>query len=278
MIYYCKNKISDKFITVITDFWESDQMEVENTKASEFRTVSLRDVFEQLCRLWYAVAAIIAACLLITLFYTKLVCTPMYDSTAKIYIGKTSEQNVSTSDFAISTYLTRDYAELISDRAVLNGVIEELDLNMSYGALKQCVSVDNPENTRIIAIRVRTDDPRKSMQIAQCICEVSQEKITELFNIDRVNIISDAYMPNSPSTPNLSKNLIVSALIGIAISAVFLVFASFLNDKINSVQDVERYLGISVLAAIPYAKSRSRGYGRKYTSAQKGKQRSAKKD
>lgn len=246
-------------------------MEAENSKYSEPRTLDLRDIFEQFCKLWYAAVAIIAVCVLIAFAYTKLICVPKYDSAAKIYIGRTSTEKISSSDIAVSTYLTRDYAELIMDRTVLNGVIEQLDLDMSYGALKSTVSIENPEDTRIISVAVRTDDPRKSMQIAQCICEVAQEKITELFNIDAVTVISDAYMPTGPSTPNLGRNITLGALIGIAISAVMLILASLFNDKISSVQDVERYLGISVLAAIPYAKPNSGGYGKKYAEKYSGK-------
>ena len=242
-------------------------MEVKKSQTAEPRTLDLRDLLEQFFHLWYVVAAVIAACLIIALFYTKLICTPLYDSTAKIYIGRTTDQKISSSDFAISTYLTRDYAELISDRAVLNEVIDRLDLDMGVNALKGCISIDNPENTRIIAVSVRTADPRLSMQIAQCICEVSQDKIVELLCTDAVNIISDAYMPSSPSSPNLHSNMLVGLAIGVVLSLLILFLASFFNDKISSTQDVEKYLGISVLATIPHAHSRQRSYGRKNTAA-----------
>lgn len=242
-------------------------MNTENFKNTDQRTIDLQLVFEQLCQLWYIVAAIIIICVSTALFYTKLICTPQYDSSAKIYIGKVNGTQISSSDISVSTSLTRDYTEIILDRTVLNSVIELLDLDMSYGALKQTITIDNPENTRIISITVRTSDPRKSMQIAQCICEVSQEKISDLFNIASVNIISDAYMPVTPSAPNLSRNLILGFFIGVAISILMLMSASFFNDKINSVRDIERYLEISVLAAIPYADSNSRRYADK--SAQK---------
>ena len=59
-------------------------MEVKKSQTAEPRTLDLRDLLEQFFHLWYVVAAVIAACLIIALFYTKLICTPLYDSTAKI--------------------------------------------------------------------------------------------------------------------------------------------------------------------------------------------------
>ena len=243
-------------------------MDVKREQTAEARTLNLQDLLEQFFHFWYAVIAIIAVCILTALFYTKLICTPLYDSTAKIYIGRTTDQKVTSTDFAISNYLARDYAELIADRAVLAEVIDRLDLKMSVSALRGCITIDNPENTRIIEVKVRTADPRNSMQIAECVCEVSQDKIVELLNTDAVNIISDAYMPTAPSSPNLGRNLLLGGMVGIALSLLLLVLASFFNDKLRSVEDVEKYLGLSVLATIPYANGgRKKSYGRKATAA-----------
>lgn len=243
-------------------------MEVKKTQ-SEPRTLELRDLLDQLCRRWYVPAVILAVCLLFTLFYTNVICTPMYDSTAKIYVGKTTNEQVSTGDVSVSTYLAKDYAELIADRTVLNTVIERLDLNYSYGSLRSRISIDNPLNTRIISVTVRTSDPRQSMRIAQSVCEVAQEKIMELFNIDFVSIISEAYMPALPSTPDLGRNLLYALAVGVLISVLVLLILNYADDRINCAEDVERYLGISILATIPYARSRTKTSSRRPVQPEK---------
>ena len=53
---------------------------------------------------------------------------PTYESTSKIYIlNKQQENTVTYSDVQLGTQLTKDYAELITSRLVLEKVIEDLN-------------------------------------------------------------------------------------------------------------------------------------------------------
>lgn len=83
-------------------------------------------------------------------------------------------------------------------------------------------------------------------------CSVAQEKIIELLGIDRVTIIRGGNVPQSPAVPNVSLNIIKSAIIAILIFAAAVLAMVMFNDKINGPEDVEKYLGISVLGNIPY--------------------------
>lgn len=215
------------------------------------------DLLEQFVRRWYITVFIMVAFLLGSIFYTKVICTPLYSSTAKLYVAKRLDEQMTSSDISVSTYLARDYAELISDRTVLNTVIDRLDLDYSYNGLRGCVTIYNPESTRILTVTVSTPDPKLSMDIAQTICEVSREKIVELLNVDYVNIISNSYMPSAPSSPNLEENMGYAMLVGLVVLLITMLIINFFDDKINGVSDVEKHLGISVLGSIPYAKGRN---------------------
>ncbi|MBE6727528.1 MAG: hypothetical protein E7562_02635 [Ruminococcaceae bacterium] len=232
-------------------------MDENRVTHSEQHTIQPYDLLEQFIRRWYISVIILVAFLLGSIFYTKVICTPLYSSTAKIYVAKRLDEQITTSDLSVSTYLTRDYAELISDRTVLNAVIDRLDLDYSYGGLRGCVSINNPESTRILTVKVSTPDPKLSKDIAQTICEVSREKIVDLLNADYVNIISDAYMPSAPSSPNLRENIWYSFLAGFIVLLITMIIITFFDDKINGISDVEKHLGISVLGSIPYAKGRN---------------------
>ena len=66
---------------------------------------------------------------LICFILSKFVLTPTYESTTKIYIlNKTGETSVTYSDVQMGTQLTKDYAELINSRYVLEEVIQKLRL------------------------------------------------------------------------------------------------------------------------------------------------------
>ncbi len=214
---------------------------------------SFFDVVFKLLEKWYIIVITVAVFVSSTFVYVQFICTPMYSSTAKLFIFNTEANLQSTSELSVSTYLARDYANLIVDRTVLEDVIENLNLKKSYSSLKNSTSINNPEGTRILEITVKTEDPELSKKIVDEVCEVSQQKIVDLMGIDRVNIISNGYVPSSPSSPNKQNYIINSILLGIA-TAVLVIFAiHILSDRIESEDDIQKYLDMSVLATIPYA-------------------------
>ena len=72
----------------------------------------------------------------ISIIGTMLFITPQYESTTKIMVLNKQDSNTLTSaDMQTSTQLTKDYAELIKSRTVLEGVIAQLNLNITYQQL-----------------------------------------------------------------------------------------------------------------------------------------------
>lgn len=228
--------------------------------------ITIKKIFEQLLHRWYIIVAMLVAFVLAALIYTSVTTDPLYNSTAKLYIFNTESENVSTGEITISTYLARDYIEVISDREVLNEVIDNLDLNCSYNTLKSSLTVENIENTRIISVSVLTEDAKLSQQIANEICLVSQEKIVELMGISRVNIVSNAYLPTHPIPSSYGRNVMYSIMIWVILSVCLLVLFVIGDDKIKKEEDVEEYLEVSLLGSIPYSNSKSKtkySYGKK---------------
>ncbi|WP_321018134.1 YveK family protein, partial [Eisenbergiella porci] len=95
-----------------------------------------------------------------TFLFTQLLVTPSYESTTKIYIlNKQENASVTYSDIQLGTQLTKDYAELIQSRFVLEEVVQGMGLDLTYEQMKEKVSVTTPTETRILAITVKDSDP-----------------------------------------------------------------------------------------------------------------------
>ncbi|WP_026521496.1 YveK family protein [Butyrivibrio sp. VCB2001] len=187
------------------------------------------------------------------LFVSKFVLHPVYDSTTKIYIlNKEENQTVTYSDVQISTQLTQDYAELIKSRYVIEEVIQRLNLvDVDYEDLSKVLKVDTPSDTRIVAITARDEDPLMAMQIANCIREVASEHITNVMDIDAINVAETANVPTQKSGPSVMRWGIIAGFLGAVIIAFFAILEYLLDDTIKSNDDVERYLGLSTLALVP---------------------------
>lgn len=183
---------------------------------------------------------------------SNYVIAPVYESTTKIYIlNKSESTGITYSDVQMGTQLTKDYAELISSRYVLEQVIEKLDFDMEYDDLLDMVSVSTPSDTRIVAITVKDTNPANAMNIANHVREVASEHIQNVMDIEAVNIVEEANMPTQKAGPSCVKWTLLGGLIGCMFSGMIIVVKYLLDDTIKSSDDVEKYLGLSTLALIP---------------------------
>lgn len=183
---------------------------------------------------------------------TKFFITPKYQSETSIFVmNKNEEATVNASDYAVSNYMTQDYATLITSRSVMEQVIADLGLDYTVSTLTDMISVENVTDTRIIKIIVTDTDAEKAREIADSVREASAIRIKEVMGIEEVNVVDSASLSASPVSPNVMKNVIIGGVLGIILAVVVVVIRHITDDTIKTPDDIERYLGISTLASIP---------------------------
>ena len=184
--------------------------------------------------------------------FTQLVITPSYESTTKIYIlNKQENASVTYSDIQLGTQLTKDYAELIQSRFVLEEVVQGMGLNLTYEQMKGKVSVTTPTDTRILAITVKDKDPVMAMKIANAIREAAAVHIMNVMDIQAVNVAETANMPMKKASSSALKNTFVGGILGIFIIIIIVMVRYMMDDTVKTPEDVEKYLQLSTLAVIP---------------------------
>ncbi|WP_455618370.1 YveK family protein [Eisenbergiella sp.] len=184
--------------------------------------------------------------------FTQLVITPSYESTTKIYIlNKQENASVTYSDIQLGTQLTKDYAELIQSRFVLEEVVQGMGLNLTYEQMKGKVSVTTPTDTRILAITVKDKDPVMAMKIANAIREAAAVHIMNVMDIQAVNVAETANMPMKKASPSALKNTLVGGILGVFIIIIIVMVRYLMDDTVKTPEDVEKYLQLSTLAVIP---------------------------
>ena len=104
--------------------------------------------------------------------FSAFVLTPQYKSTAMVYILSKETTLTSLADLQIGSQLTKDYKIIVTSRRVLNQVIEDMELNLTYKELVEKVTIDNPQDTRILSISV--EDPedvykRQALSSSHCL-------------------------------------------------------------------------------------------------------------
>lgn len=186
--------------------------------------------------------------------YSSFALTPLYQSKTQMYIGVKSDSDKSTSysDMQMGTLLTNDYAVLIKSRHVIEQVIEELGMGVTYNELLSQVSIDVPASTRCITITVTDDNPVDAMRIADTLREKAAEHITNVMNIEAVNVVDEANLPTEKCSPSIPKYTVLGGAAGVLLMCVLFVIRFIMNDSIRTPDDVEKKLGLSVLAVVPH--------------------------
>ena len=203
-----------------------------------------------------------------------------YESTTKIYVlNKQNESAAITySDLQSGSQLTKDYMTLVTSRPVVEQVIAELDLDMKYKGLVGCITVSNPSDTRILNITVEYNDPFLAKRIADAIRKASATHITSVMNIEQVNLVEEANIPENSSSPNVVKNTLIGGFAGVFLACLVILVIYIQDDTIKIPDDVERYLGMSVLSSIPVQESLKKNKTKKKVNKNKVKNNGKSKD
>lgn len=199
--------------------------------------------------LWIILAAVLGGGL--SFAFSYFVMTPQYTSTALMFVLSKETTLTSLADLQIGSQLTKDYQVIVTSRTVLNEVIQELRLDTDYEELQERITVENPENTRILSISAEDPDPRTAKAIVDAVARTSSDYIGDIMEMVPPKMIEAGVVPREKSSPNSVLFAAVGALAGaLAVCAIAAAGAIF-NDTIRNEDDVARYLQLSVLASVP---------------------------
>lgn len=184
---------------------------------------------------------------------TKFFITPMYSSTAQMYVvSKSSISNLT--DLTMGNQLTQDYMVIVKSRPVLEDVIKKLKLKIDYKGLGEQITVENPADTRFLQISVQDKDPGMAQKMTQQLAKTTAKTVAAKMDVKAPTIIENAYLADEPDSPDMKKNVFLGALLGLILCIGVVSVRHLLNDTIRKEEDIEKYLGLNTLTKIPLAK------------------------
>ena len=216
------------------------------------------DLLELFHHLKKKIPFLLAACLICavaTFAVTTLLIPQKYTAVTRVYVLNRSEDTaVVSADFSLSDYMINDYKVLITGRNVTKEVISQLNLDMPHRELSKMIQVSAPDNTRVLQISVTDTEAQRAAEIANGVRDVAVAQIKAIMDVDAVNLVYAAETPEEPASPNVWKNTLVGALVGLLAAAGVYSVIFLLDDTIRTEEDVERYLGISTVGVIPLSR------------------------
>lgn len=221
-----------------------------NNKSMEIDLIDLLGFLKK--KVLIILAAIVAAVALVFV-YNLIFYVPEYQSKATLYILKqnNNEQSVSASDFSTALNVVNDCTYILKMQSVLDEVIDELKLNTDYLKLQKKITTNNPSGTRILEVKAEAATPELAVKIADAVCRIGVERINDSVGFKQVNISEEGKLNTNPSNkPGIKVYALAGMLAAVVVCGIYVVIY-LLDDGIHSDDDVQRYLGLSVLGRIP---------------------------
>lgn len=210
-------------------------------------------------KLWLLVSLPILI-FIISVVLSSYVVTPVYESRSTLYIiNKSMEEkkDVKYDDFLTNQMFVKDYTELIKSRSVTKEVINELKIkDLSPEGLAAKIKVGMKSETRVLEIRVQDSDPEMAKQLTEMVSKIFSVKSISLMNVDNVNIVDYAEVPEAPIQPKPFKYGVYAFLTSFLMITGIIFLMEYLNDKIKTTEDVESYMGLTVIGIIPLLKAK----------------------
>lgn len=215
------------------------------------------DVFAMLKTLWKRKFSIVLVALVFAIAafgYSAFLAKKEYQSTSRIYVVSRQNQDnnaLTNSDLQAGSYLVKDYREIILSQNVLSQAIEELKLDLTPAELSKKISVSVPTDTRILSITAKDGDPKEAARIANGLRNVAAEKIISVTKVSDVTTLDEAEVPQSPSSPNIRRNVLLGFIAGAGLMVVLMVVVEVLDDRVKRPEDVEELMGLTLLGVVP---------------------------
>lgn len=250
-------------------------------KENNVRVLAISDLWHAFS--WHVIPIVLAAIISVSgvYLYARFFRQPLYRSTAALYILRQEREPdyaSSNSDFSLALNVVNDCDYMLKSHAVLDEVIDSLELDIAYKRLASIISTYNPEGTRVLEVSVESESIQLSKKIVDAVCRIGADKISDAMGFNQVNVYEYGTLSDLPSNQiGLRKYALIGVGAAVLVYLAYLL-ALILDDKIRTEEDVHKYLNLSVLGDIPNASAaesvkysrysrydRKRKYGKYYS-------------
>ncbi len=190
--------------------------------------------------------------------------TPMYRATTSVYFslpnGDTASDLSQGSTYTQAQMLS--FAELATQPAVLDGVIESLDLDTTSKALAARVRATASQETVILSITAISTDPNEAAEIANATAEELIKVARQLApanaqgdpSIDAATV-GAATAPKYPFSPQKRRNLLLGLLAGLLLGIAATIARELLDTRVRDDDEAEHLVKAPVLAEVGRSRS-----------------------
>jgi capsular polysaccharide biosynthesis protein len=219
--------------------------------------IEIREIMAIIAKRWWLLLLLLVLAVTTSGVISFVVLDPVYEASTTLLVGKPTEgAQIIYQDIQLNRQLVKTYGEIAKSSKVANDIISQLNLRLTTAQLKEKIDVRQVGDTEIIAISVRDESPEHAAFLANGVARVFMGHVVQIMKTDNVSIIDPAGVPTSPVSPRKLLNMAVAAVLSLMVGFFLVFFLEYLDNSIKSPLDVERYLEMPLLGAIPVYEDR----------------------
>lgn len=226
---------------------------MEEKKVSETKSLDLIKLGRVVLRKWLVVAIAGLISVIIGFVYSNFFITPMYSSSSIMLVDfrNSVHDDLSTEQINVAEEFVPTVAFIIKTKDVLQTVKEELELKESTSSLANRINVQTMDDTFLIRITVKHQNPKAALAIVKAVSKASTEYINEKITSGYITEIESPTVSSKPVTPNVFKFTLIAGLIGVVISVLFIIIISLFSNKVKSIEELQETVDLPILGIIP---------------------------
>ncbi|WP_249594900.1 YveK family protein [Peribacillus frigoritolerans] len=216
-------------------------------------TISINDIFKTLKKRWKLIMLLTLIAALVSGTISYFLLTPIYQSSTQILVNqKQSENPIDSTQIKSNIDMINTYSVIIKSPAILDKVIDKLELDQSVEQLSEKITINSQENSQVFSLTVQDSNPGKAVEIANTVSSIFQKEIKDIMKVDNVSILAKAEVKENPTPvkPNPLLNTAIAVVVGLMAGIGLAFLLEYLDNTIKDEDDIDRLLELPILGSI----------------------------
>lgn len=207
-------------------------------------------------RIWLIVVIVVIAC--VGAGIKTFLTTPLYNAEAKLIVNQAFDRQGTTmldlNSIQTNIMVINSYTEIIKSSAILDEVLKAYpDLGFTTEQLASMITVSSANESQVMNLTVQATSYEKAAKTANAVARIFEKEVPSIMQVDNVTILNQASLEKTNVAPvniNTLLSILISFVVGVMLSLGLVFLLEYLDDTFKSESELERELGLPVIAVI----------------------------
>lgn len=219
--------------------------------------INAQEIINSLIKRWKIIVIITLVFTILAAILAFLILRPKYETEMKLFIGKESSSensNYNNSEVVMYQNLMQTYSQLVTTDSVIEPSLKMANIPMAdMEKVVKGISVVQSSTTQILDIKYESGNKATLVPVINAVTQSFIKQATKLIPGSNIQIVQNAQIPDGPSSPNKTLDIVIGFILGLIIGIIVALGMEYLDNTIKSKEELEKIMDTPVIGMIPYS-------------------------